>query len=129
MNDVDEICCVLCATNFNSRSSKMSALKLLGYHVKSIHGMSALQYTIEALHKGIQPKCSCEGCEEFTRYVSFSFKRYCKTHSFMAESEAGHIGGKNKKTWNRGQTKHTNEIIARQASEQTGEGNAFFGKA
>jgi len=124
----DEARCKLCFAHFKPRSSKMSALKLLGYHVKATHGMSALQYTIEVLNDGSQPCCAADDCSQETRYVGFTFKKYCKDHSFMAEAEAGKIGGKLKRTWNKDQTKETHISLLKQSIRQSGEGNHFFGK-
>ena len=101
-------------------------LKTFSYHIFGKHKIKSEQYTIDYLYNGVKPFCAV--CENDTRYVAFEFKKYCKEHSKLAESEAGKIGGKIKQTWNKGQTKETNEIIKSQAENMTGELNHFFGK-
>jgi len=98
----------------------------LATHLQLKHKIKSLEYTINHLYGGIRPLCPV--CQTETRYVSFSFKTYCKEHSFYAESQAGHIGGKVKNTWNKGQTKETNETIKEQALKQMGSNNPFYGK-
>jgi GNAT superfamily N-acetyltransferase/predicted Zn-ribbon and HTH transcriptional regulator len=100
--------------------------KAFATHLQRSHNLTSKQYTIDYLQNGVEPVCL--ECGEKVRYVSFEFKRYCKNHSNFALSESGKKGGKNKQTWNKGQTKETNEIIARMAEECQAQGNHFYGK-
>ncbi len=107
---------------------KEENLKRLGYHVNMFHGINSKQYTIQELYNGIEPKCL--ECGDETRYVSFMFKKYCKKHGYsIAASIAGKIGGKVKKTWNKGKTKDNDERLLFQSEKSKGNGNPFFGKS
>lgn len=99
--------------------------KKLTNHIRSIHGLSSADYTVEVYHGGKKPVC--EVCSSSVRYVSFSFKRFCKDHSRLAMKEGGARGGK-AEAWNKGQTKDTDLRIKRQSESMTGEGNPFYGR-
>jgi len=99
--------------------------KKLTNHVRSIHGLSSEDYTVEVYHGGKKPVC--EVCSSSVRYVSFSFKRFCKDHSRLAMKEGGARGGK-AEAWNKGQTKDTDPRIKLQSESMTGEGNPFYGR-
>ncbi len=102
--------------------------KKLSEHFKKEHNLSSEEYAIRHIHEGIKPLCPI--CNQVTRFVSASvgFKRYCGSCSAVAESEAGRIGGKIKRSWNKGETKETDARIATLAIKQTGSNNPFFGK-
>lgn len=110
--------CLICQENFENK-------RALATHLQNKHFISTKQYTINFLIKK-QPKCLV--CNNEPRYVSFTFKKYCKQHSSIAESRAGQIGGKLKKTWNKGLTKNNNKKLDEISKTLTGEKNPFFGK-
>lgn len=83
--------------------------KALTFHIKTNHGLKAEDYTAQHVYKGRRPLCPV--CNSNTRYVAFTFKKYCKEHSSYGEAEGGSVGGTVKKTWNKGQTKLTDERI------------------
>jgi hypothetical protein len=98
-------------------------------HLQMSHKMKSDEYTWKHLMKlQERPRCAKEGCCDDVRYVSFSYKKYCKLHGKLAMSEAGAVGGKIKKTWNKDKTKFEDERIAKFAESQKGENNHFFGK-
>jgi len=86
--------CQIC--NFQGEGKKFSN------HLQSFHKISSKQYTIDYLLGGNQPKC--EVCNGETRYVAFSFKRFCKACSRKGSSIAGKEGG-SAPAWNKGKTK------------------------
>lgn len=98
--------------------------KKLSNHIKSQHKLSSKDYTIKCILGGNNPKCPECGVEP--RYVAFSFKTYCKEHSFMGEVAGGEKGGKIKSTWNKGKTIKTDARIVK--STFIGADNPFFGK-
>ena len=102
--------------------------KKLTHHVKHVHGLSSEEYAIKHVHSSTKP--TCPECGSDTRFVSIThgFKQYCKEHSKLAESLAGSVGGKQKKTWNKGHTKYTDDRVKKLAEKLSGEGNPFFGK-
>jgi len=100
--------------------------KKVSNHINSVHRMKTLDYTIQYLYDGVRPMCP--ECGKETRYESCAFRKYCIEHSYMAEQEAGRVGGKIKETWNKGKTKDDDERIAALGKKQSGEGNPFYGK-
>lgn len=100
-------------------------LKKLSNHIRTAHGLDSEQYTIKVFHGGIRPVCP--ECSEQTRYVSFSFKEYCKNHSKLAMKAGGSKGG-HAPAWNRGKTKDTDTRLTLQSSKVSGSGNHFYGK-
>jgi hypothetical protein len=109
--------CQIC--NFQGEGKKFSN------HLQSFHKISSKQYTIDYLLGGNQPKC--EVCNGETRYVAFSFKRFCKACSRKGSSIAGKEGG-SAPAWNKGKTKKTDKRLLRQSENMKGERNPFFGK-
>ena len=99
--------------------------KKLTNHIRSEHGLSSEDYTVKVYHDGIKPVC--RECQAPVRYVSFSFKAFCKDHSHLAMKEGGSHGGK-AEAWNRGLTKETNLRIKEQSLKMTGVGNHFYGR-
>lgn len=110
--------CSLC--NFSHEN-----LKRFSDHVKSEHNISSEEYTILVDHNNVRPICKV--CSNPVRYVSYSFKTYCKDHARLAMKLGGCKGGV-AEAWNKGKTKDTDERIKTQAVKATGEGNPFFGK-
>jgi len=80
-----EFKCNLCSYVSDSARS-------LATHIQNIHKMSTKEYTIKTIYNDIEPKC--KECGKEVRYVAFTFKEYCKEHSYIAESNGGRIGGK-----------------------------------
>ena len=116
---VNDLCCKVCEEILQNG-------KKLTNHINAKHKMSSEDYTAKYFYDGVKP--TCELCGDPVRYVSFTFKRYCKEHSSHAESQAGRVGGKNKTQWNKGLTKAEDERIAHAASKISGENNPFWGK-
>lgn len=87
------ISCLVCGlTGF-------SGLKPLATHIQLSHKpLTSQEYTTRHL-MGLTEPPSCLMCSNIPRYVSFSFKQYCKEHASIAES----VGGK----FNKGRTKKT----------------------
>ena len=104
---------------------KHDDLKKLTNHIRSEHGLSSEDYTVKVYHDGIKP--ICKECQAPVRYVSFSFKAFCKDHSHLAMKEGGSHGGK-AEAWNRGKTKQTDDRIKQQSEKMTGTGNPFYGQ-
>lgn len=99
--------------------------KSLSNHIKRVHGISGEDYTIRHFYSGVRPLCKSCGAE--TRYVSFTFKEYCKEHANLKMSEAGRTGGQ-APAWNRGLTKEGDDRILKQSLKMSGEGNPFWKK-
>ncbi len=95
-------------------------------HLQFTHKIKSEDYSIRFLCNGIRP--TCHECDGAVRYVRFTFKKYCKEHSYVAESEAGAIGGKIKKTWSKGLTKKDHPLLMQSSKRYTGSGNPFYGK-
>lgn len=103
-------------------------LKKLSEHIKKIHKISPQDYCVKYQYNNSRPMCVTCGGE--TRYVSLSegFKKYCVAHKNIASAEAGKIGGKIKKQWNKGKTKETDERLLKFSANMSGEGNHFYGR-
>lgn len=80
--------CLICKASYPS-------LKPLATHIQFFHKISSEEYSIKYLYSGIRP--GCLECGLPTRYVSFSFKKFCKKHSSIGESLGGKIGGSKRK--------------------------------
>lgn len=102
--------------------------KKLSEHIKKTHLMSSIDYAVKHVHSGTQPMCL--HCGKETRFVSITegFKKYCKADSKVAASESGKLGGRIKKSWNKGLTKVDDRRIEELAKKMTGSGNPFYGK-
>lgn len=99
--------------------------KKLSNHIGSAHKMKSWEYTVQVFHDGKRPMCL--ECGEETRYVAWTFKRYCKDHSAIAEAQGGKKGGV-ANAWNKGLTKETDKRVQQNADSCRGELNHFFGK-
>ena len=104
---------------------KNKDLKKFSTHINSAHNLTSEQYTINVFHVGVRPACPI--CSSPTRYVSFSFKKYCKDHSTHAMKEGGKVGGK-APAWNKGATKETDQRLMVHSIKSRGENNAFYGR-
>lgn len=111
--------CKICSYEAHNKRS-------LATHLQSAHNLPTKEYTIQTDFNGVCPVC--KNCGGEVRYVSFSFKKYCKNCSLVASSEAGKIGGKIKKTWNKGKTKKDDDRIMEYSVSYAGSGNPFYGK-
>ena len=98
-----------------------SSGKDLANHIRKAHGLSSEQYCIDLIYGGKRPACPV--CSEPTRYVSFSFKKYCKEHSSLAFKEGGSKGGA-APSWNKGKTHQDDPRI----KVFSGENNPFWGR-
>lgn len=107
---------------------RFASSKELSGHIQKSHNISSEEYTIKYLLQGIRPICSFDGCTKETRYVSFSYKPYCKSHGVEAMKEGGKRGGKAKETWNKGKNKYEDARILKLSVDMTGDKNHFYGK-
>lgn len=111
--------CKICNIDFENG-------KKLSNHLKKIHKISSLEYTIQYLYNGLRP--TCLSCERYTRYISFKFKQYCQIHSKEAMKIGGSKGGKNKIPWAKGKTKENDDRLKNISISFQGKGNPFYGK-
>jgi len=111
------IICNICNVIFND-------LKEFSYHLRK-HKISSLEYTNKYFYNGKRPICAERSCIRETRYIRFTYKKYCKEHSCKASSEGGKIGGK-AEAWNKNKTKETDPRILKHV--HYGEKNGFYGK-
>ena len=103
--------------------------KKLSTHLAKVHNMTFEEYVIKHKYQNVRPLClHCGSPTRFTRSFEKGFKKYCQNCDKVAESLGGKIGGKIKQTWNKGQTKETNETLKRFAESISGEKNSFYGK-
>lgn len=116
------------ANTCNECGAVLENCKKLSDHIKKVHNMTSIDYYVKWNLDGAYPKCP--ECGEQPRFISLSdgFKTFCIEHAKSAMSNAGKVGGKIKETWNKGETKETDERIAEQSTKQRGENNSFFGK-
>lgn len=103
-------------------------MKSLTSHIQRNHDLSAPEYTIKFRYNGTQPTCNHQACDNTTRYVQMTFKKYCSEHAKYASSVAGKKGGK-APAWNKGQTKETDKRLFEQSLKASGSGNHFYGKS
>lgn len=118
---MQELKCFECGEHFETG-------KKLSNHFKKIHGLTSEEYAIKHVHNNVRPMCA--NCGDSTRFVSAlaGYKSYCVKCKNIVAKVSGKKGGKLKKTWNKGETKETNEKIAQLAIRSQGEGNPFFGQ-
>lgn len=100
--------------------------KSLSNHIKKVHGISGEDYAIKHFYSGVRPHCKC--CDNETRYVSFSFKEYCKDHASIAMQHGGQKGGV-AEAWNKGKSKDNDERLFEMSKKVSGENNSFWGKS
>lgn len=94
--------------------------KVFSNHLKKEHNLKSKDYTLKYLYNNIN---SCLNCGKETRYVAFTFKKYCKDCAKIGMREGGRKGGK-AESWNKGSTKETDSRI----KGLSGEKNSFWGK-
>jgi len=94
--------------------------KVFSNHLKKEHGLKSVDYTREYLYNN---NVSCKSCGKETRYVAFTFKKYCKDCAKLGMKEGGKKGGRSE-AWNKGLTK-TNDSRVKGLS---GKENPFWGK-
>jgi len=111
--------CVICDEIF---------VKARGFasHLQMKHGLKTQEYTIKHLYNGERPLCS--ECGDETRYVSFTFKKYCKKHANLGSAEGRNKFKPGDVPWNKGKTKETDERLQKYSEMYSGEGNPFYGK-
>lgn len=113
-HDIRNSICKICSSSFKTG-------KQLTNHVRKEHGLKSREYTIKHFYGGVVPMC--KSCGDETRYVAFSFKKYCKACSSIASREGGKQGGK-AAAWNKGKTKIEDDRIFSPAGEK----NPFWGR-
>lgn len=106
---------------------KFGSSKALASHLQFAHKTSSREYTIKHLYSNNLPVCNKKGCKAIPRYISFSFREFCKNHSYEAMKIGGANGGKFT-AWNKGKTKFDDERILKQSIGVSGERNHFYGK-
>ena len=112
-----EFTCLICGEKFIG--------KHFSNHLAKVHDLKAEVYTIQYVLKLFErPKCEVPNCPNPVRYVSLGFKRFCKCHLSEASAAGGKVGGKIKKTWNKGKTRAEDPRI----HVVTGELNPMFGR-
>ena len=105
--------CIICG--FEGSGKKFSN------HLQKEHKINSKDYTLKFLYKNYN---GCLNCGKETRYVAFTFKKYCKDCAKLGMKEGGSKGGK-AKAWNKGKTKETDSRI----KGFKGEDNPFWGKS
>ncbi len=105
--------CIICG--FEGTGKKFSN------HLQKEHKISSKDYTRKFLYKNYN---GCLNCGKETRYVAFTFKKYCKDCARLGMKEGGSKGGK-AEAWNKGKTKETDSRI----KGLSGEDNPFWGKS
>ena len=118
MQTSNEHICLICNTNCITG-------KKFSNHLKKDHNLTSEEYSIKHILSNTRPICLVCGIP--TRYVAFTFKKYCKEHASIASIEGGKRGGK-ASAWNKGLTSNTDERVKKQAVKMLGSGNHFWGK-
>lgn len=112
----DNMKCQIC--DFEAEGKKFSN------HLKKEHKLSGKDYTLTYIQKDYS---GCLNCGKETRYVAFSFKKYCSNCSKIAMKEGGRRGGK-AGAWNKGKTKETDVRIKSLSGEKTDFGERVIKK-
>jgi len=105
--------CCLCS--FEGEGKKFSN------HLSSEHKLSSKEYTRKHIVKDYN---GCLSCGNETRYVAFTFKKYCKDCGKIAMREGGRKGG-SASAWNKGKTKVEDSRI----KGFSGKENPFWGRS
>ena len=104
--------CQIC--DFESEGKKFSN------HLQKEHKLKSKDYTLKYICKDY---IGCLNCGKETRYVAYTFKKYCKDCAKIGMSIGGKKGGQNE-SWNKGKTKETDSRI----KGHVGKNNPFWGK-
>ena len=89
-------------------------------HLQKVHKLKSKEYTKQYICKDYN---GCLNCGKETRYVAYTFKKYCKDCAKVGMSIGGRKGGKHE-AWNKGKTKETDCRI----KGNSGKDNPFWGK-
>jgi len=89
-------------------------------HLQKVHKLKSKEYTKQYICKDYN---GCLNCGKETRYVAYTFKKYCKDCAKVGMSIGGRKGGKHE-AWNKGKTKETDCRI----KGSSGKDNPFWGK-
>ena len=89
-------------------------------HLQKVHKLKSKEYTKQYICKDYN---GCLNCGKETRYVAYTFKKYCKDCAKIGMSIGGRKGGKHE-AWNKGKTKETDCRI----KGNSGKDNPFWGK-
>ena len=89
-------------------------------HLQKVHKLKSKEYTKQYICKDYN---GCLKCGKETRYVAYTFKKYCKDCAKVGMSIGGRKGGKHE-AWNKGKTKETDCRI----KGNSGKDNPFWGK-
>lgn len=89
-------------------------------HLQKVHKLKSKEYTKQYICKDYN---GCLNCGKETRYVAYTFKKYCKDCAKIGMSVGGRKGGKHE-AWNKGKTKETDCRI----KGNSGKDNPFWGK-
>ena len=108
----DNMKCHICGVEAEGKS--------FSNHLQKEHKISSKEYTKKYIYNN---KVECLNCQKETRYVAFTFKKYCKDCSKIAMKKGGKKGGKSE-AWNKGKTKEDDERI----KGKSGKENSFYGK-
>ena len=95
--------------------------KVFSNHLAKDHKIKSKDYTREYICKDYK---GCLNCGEETRYVAYTFKKYCSQCAKIGMSIGGRKGGQHE-AWNKGKTKETDSRI----KGQSGKDNPFWGKS
>lgn len=95
--------------------------KTFSNHLQKMHKISSKEYTKKHIIKNYK---GCYNCGKETRYVAFTFKKYCKDCKHIASKEGGRKGGR-AEAWNKGKTKKDDIRI----KSLSGKENPFWGKS
>lgn len=116
---MDRLVCSLCETK--GRDGKD-----LSRHLKSSHNLSFEAYVLKTKYGGVRP--ACLECGSETRFIhkDFSYRRYCVSHSHLAEKEGGKRGGRAPCPF-KGETKETRNHLQKLSENLSGEKNPQFG--
>ena len=113
--------CKICELEFDNK-------RAFATHLQTGHSLKAKEYTYGLLlGLDAEPTCAHESCNNEVRYVSFTFRKYCKEHARMAMRAGGKAGGITE-AWNKGKTKHNSQALREQSEASIGSGNHFYGK-
>lgn len=107
-----------------------SSPNALAGHIGAKHRVKFEDYLVQYYNNNIHPLCPV--CSEPTRYLrgEYSFKKYCVKHADESRKEwslqKGFGNNSFDHNWRSGQTKSTNESIAKQSESISGKNNPSF---